>query len=91
MVDGVEDGARQARPASAALPPPADVHRALEALLAGRDAAPWTPALAAARSPVVARTADLLDLYSAYAATAGAPWTLCKHPTLILPCNLHIG
>jgi hypothetical protein len=78
---GAEDGAGRAgpaRPASAALPPPADVHCALEALLAGRDAAPWTPALAAARSPVVARTADLLDFYGAYAATAGAPRTLCS-------------
>lgn len=52
--------------------PPPDVHRALQALLAGRAAGGWVPALAAARSPAVPRTVDLLDLYSGLAATAGA-------------------
>ncbi|KAK9819157.1 hypothetical protein WJX81_007920 [Elliptochloris bilobata] len=52
-------------------PPPANVHRALEALLAGRAVSEWVPALAAARSSAVARTVDLLDLYSVLSATAG--------------------
>ncbi len=70
---GAWEATEQPKQAPPAHPPPADVHRALEALLTGRAAGPWVPVLAAARSPAVARSVDLLDLYSAFCATVGTP------------------
>ena len=70
--------------ACAGLPPPADIHRVLGALLAGGDGARWAPQLAALQAPCTLRTTHLLAAYT-HLAKVPRPLCLLSSAPLCLP------